>query len=341
MSYGVVYIDGFSHYNTSKIAEKWNIIGTPEISSGNGRHFGDALYLVAGKESVSRGVGSLLMQGFIIGFALKPTAVNIGIKNRWVFWDGSTAQVCFMFNSDGTLSIRRGDFNGTELGVSSQPLSPNVWTYIEFKCVINNTTGSFELRFNGNTVASDTGIDTQNSALARVTTFEMMADNFGFNMYIDDLYLSNLTLPGAAFLGDKAVETRLPDGDGAASQWTPSAGSNYQCVDDNPPNGDTDYVSPSAINDEDLYTFPALDTTSGDVIAVQLVREERKDDPGTPESVGRIRSNGTTYDIAVSGQSPGDSYAFMTEISMEDPDTSSDWTIAGVNAAQFGMKRKN
>ena len=68
-------------------------------------------------------------------------------------FDGATAQCSIVFRSDGAILLTSGGPAGTVLATYTGAFPViNTWYAFEFEVVINNTTGSFAVRKNGNTV---------------------------------------------------------------------------------------------------------------------------------------------------------------------------------------------
>jgi hypothetical protein len=215
------------------------------------------------------------------------------------------------------------------------------WYYIEIKVVIHDTAGSVELRINGATVASASGVDTRNGGTGVVNGFQFGAGHGGSsqrtNANFCDLYVCDGS--GAinnSFLGDCKVECLFPNGAGAETQWTPSAGSNYQNVDETPPNDDTDYNKSNTVDQVDTYAMTDLASTTGLIYGVQYLDYVRKDNAGSRHIAPVARIGGTDY--AGADASLGDSYVYTREIHELSPATAAAFTISEVNAMEFGLK---
>ena len=155
------------------------------------------------------------------------------------------------------------------------------WIFLEFKIVYHPTSGSVEIRSNGNTVAKVTGINTVVSGnnYANSCSFNLVMNN-GPATLMDDLYICDGT--GASnndFLGACKVETNFPLADGTLNTWTPSSGSSGSAmVNEVGSDGDTSYVSSSTASQTDLFKFRAQFT--GKTIGVQVVNVSRLDNYG-------------------------------------------------------------
>ena len=134
-----------------------------------------------------------------------------------------------------------------------------------------------------------------------------------------------------------AVAAIHPDGAGDTTQWTPSAGSNYQNVDEGGLlDEDTTYNSTSDDADQDLYTFANLAGAVTTVAGLQIMVEPRVD-AGSMD-VSTVVKTGTTTSVGSPSTITSTVYVTTTRLLEEDPDTAAAWIPSGVNGAQFGIK---
>ena len=85
-------------------------------------------------------------------------------------------------------------------------------------------------------------------------------------MYVDDLYIDDTTGESAAPPPNLRFPWLPVNGAGSYAGWTPSAGANYECVDEIPPDDDTTYVSTNAADIVDGYTLAGYTLPSNAVI---------------------------------------------------------------------------
>lgn len=111
--------------------------------------------------------------------------------------------------------------------------------------------------------------------------------------------------------------------------------SQYQLVNETDPDGDSSYISDNTLNDISRFTYPAISGTS--VLAVTVWPFVRKDDGGARTIQASIKS-GATLGTSGTDVSPGTNYAYAMLQSLTDPNTGAAWTLAAVNAAEFGVK---
>ena len=229
--------------------------------------------------------------------------------------------------------------SGGLLETGTTQMQSDKWYYLEIKVTVHDTTGAYEVRINGNTDMSDTNVDTKSNA-----TYDTVKDIYfagvagGNHWYFDDMYIANnIGSYVNDFLGDIRVDALMPDGAGSNTDWTPSAGANYQCVDEVDINDDTDYVSETVTTSYDTYSFDDLVPTSGTVYGVCTRMVARKADAGSRSTKTATRISTTEYDHSDT-HSMSDSYLMFRDIWEENPNTASAWTISDINGAEFGVK---
>lgn len=318
----LLFIDGFDHYDDTEVADKWTGgAGIIETTPPAGRTL-----------NAVRQPGLELSfpqtNEFYCGFAFR-TGANADFTMLEIK-ENNDLHLIFRRRNDGRLEIRRAS---VIIATSADPyLSPNTWYYIECGGTIADAGGTAEIRVDGVTAVSFVG-DTQTGVNAFTDNLALVG---GATDYVDDFYfLDGDGTVNNSWLGDVRVETLFPSGAGASSQWTPSAGSNYENVDENPPDDDTTYNEEDTAAQQDTYEFDDLASVLVTVLGVQVSAYVRKTDALSREIRNVIRSGGTDY--YGSAVSVPDTYIFRPEIFEEDPDTAVAWTPAGVNAAEFGI----
>lgn len=271
----------------------------------------------------------------ICGCAIRLITLPVSISRLYSFYDGSTDGVNIRVKSDGTIAAYR---SSTLLGTSTNQLAATNWYYIELKVVTHDSTGTVDIVVNGSNWLSLTSQDTQPGANAYHTAVRLgLNDGAVFTRY-DDMYILDST--GSAnndFLGNRKVITLDPSAAGDTTQWTPSAGSNYENVDDGGlVDEDTTYNETSTDTDQDLYNYGNLSGDVSSVDGIQIVTETRvttgQMDLSSVIKTGVTTSPGTPETVTST------SYITVNRIEEQDPDTAAAWTPSGVNGAQFGIK---
>jgi len=252
-------------------------------------------------------------------------------------YDGTQQGINLRLTSAGELAIYR---DTTSLATTSGlGLAINTWHYIELKVVCNDTTGSYEVRVDGTNVLSASGVDTKAGSNAYHNRFQMVGPGAG-QWRFDDIYI----LDGSGstnndFLGKRRVVGLYPTSDVPSYQdFTCSSGSDhYALVDENPVNDDTDYVEDATSGHKDLWNHSALSGTGTSVAGIQINTMARETD-ATSVGLYTLIKSGATENTGTSEVVASATYRTLRRISETDPDTGVAWTIAGLNAAQFGVQ---
>lgn len=333
-------IESFDHYPTAMIQRKWTgqSSNAPAISAGNGRRGSAALRC----NLTTHGVFKLFdsQATWIVGIALRILDWPGNPSQIVTLRDGGTIQVDVRLNTNGTFSVTR---NGTTLSTSTYAMPISSYVYLEFKATIDDATGSYELRINGSTITSGSGVDTKNTANAsadRVYLALATSTASAPDIYIDDVYICDGS--GSVnndFLGDCRVDACFPNGNGNSSQFVGSDGNstdNYALVDEASMNSDTDYVESSTVSDKDTYAVSNLSHSPTDIFGIQINLFAKKSDAGIRSIQPVIRSGGADTDGTARVLSTD--YTDETEVFEADPDTAAAWTESGFNSAEFGAK---
>lgn len=341
----LIFCDSFDHYTT--VTQKWvnsSSVVTPTIGAVGKNSTNGLTHSYSSSSNAFLRVRRDLPSTYntlIMGTAFKCT--NLDDDTNWgrdciqAAINGSF-QFSVTSNAAGQLEFRRGNWNGSIMQTSGALITPNIWYWLEVKVYIHDTAGTYEVKLNNTTVLSGTNVDTKASASAGAN--QVWLSGFAYNRYTywDDLYVCDTTGDFANdFLTDGArVVSLLPSGAGNYSNWTPSAGSNYECVDEVPPNGDTDYVSAATSGIKDSYAFGDLPISQGYVLGVQYSVFGKKTAGGVEQFKPLFRPASTDYEGTLTALT--DSYAYHTVTQNENPETAAQWTISEVNSAEFGIK---
>jgi len=291
--------------------------------------------------------------GFIIDFTNNYTTMIIGMAGYYSsgtpayhashpifeFSDGTTAQV--RLHGVGE-EIHVYDGAGVKLGETSGcGLTVATWRYIEVKVTIDNSAGVVIIRSDGNVVLNLSGVDTQYSANAQINRlFHRHAFYNNVAGYWDDFYILDTTgdAPHNDFLGDVRVDVLRPNGAGTYTDFTPSAGSNYQNVDEAPgPDDNTTYNQGSSVADQDTYALGGLPSPAGTIIYGSKSQiTVRKTDAGSRECKILTRV-GTTDDLG-DAIVLSDSFTTHTKIFEDNPDDGAAFEDADINGMEVGVE---
>jgi hypothetical protein len=326
------WIEGFEGFGTttdvdiaSLLAAKYTTTGEHTLTTG----FDGGFALGTGSGTLSRAV--TFGTDFFVGLALK-IRVNSSYQPILTI-GGSSGDIVFYTSGDGVLNLKRGEdlLSTTYIpGEGYYYLEDSIWYYVEFKIhQAAGDSGTAEIWVNDvirsqvNTGATDIGA---NSLTIHHPTG---------GAAIDDLYILDSTgADNTTFIGRLArVTTLYPNGD-LTTDWTPSAaGTHYTLVNDNP-DSTTTYISSGVDDAMDVFEYEHL--AAGAIKGLQInTKCCAVDDPMTLAVV--IKSDDTT-DVSHEHSIAVGSYVTVADIISTDPDTSTAWTLTGLQNAKFGVK---
>jgi hypothetical protein len=320
------------HYSTAQPGRKWNITSGPgTVQAGGGRRGTNGLSLA---NTVIFGKVLDAQATWIVGMSLKlATMATFGTGTLIALYDNATEQMSLRMDAAGHLIASRA---GATLGTSVAVFTVGEH-YLEFKVLISDTVGTYEIRLDGVNVLSGSAADTKNTANATADTIRFGDSFLNSTPVMDDVYICDGT--GARnnnFLGDVRVDCLFPSGAGANTGLTPNTGTNFGAVDETTANDDTDYVSSAVVGTKDTYAFGDLSHNPVSVFGVQVVMTAKKDDAGARSIASVTRSAGADTDGA--SQAVSTAYTMYREIIEQNPNGPADWTKTTVNAAEWGAK---
>jgi hypothetical protein len=342
----LLFCDSVRHYSTAaRIAEKWTAASgtSPTVHSTGGRGNGPALRFLASGGNYNyffRKVLSGNAATLIAGFRFTQIGAFSGTITPFVgFRDGGITQVSLAFTSSGNIVAYRGTPTTNLLGTSTNAILLSALDYIEFKATFHGTTGTVEVRVNGSSTGwlNLTGLNTQATANAYANEVIFgQAVGTGNERYFSDIVICDTS--GSVnndFLGEVNVDAYLPTGAGNYAQFTPSAGANWECVDEASPNT-TDYVSSSTAGHIDTYAFADMIGNNPQIKGVVNNLWALKTDSGTVFAKSKYRRNDTDYTGA--NLTPGTTYTALQHVYETDPATGDPWVKGDFNDAEFGVE---
>lgn len=265
--------------------------------------------------------------------------VIMGILNA------TTLRCGIRLNTDGTLQLMDED---GDIGSPSAALSTATWYRLELHLDVSGAGGTHVItaRVNGSDFATannrNVGLSSNRCAVGkRIPTG---TDTTGI-YYFDDLAVnSNTGSFQNSWPGEGSVLYLFPNAAGDNTQWTPSAGSNFQCVDDVTPNDATDFVSSNTLDQIDDYNLGASGISG--VVNVVHVHTRQADNANTALRFRtRIKASAAgTVEESAALNSLG---AYTTNISNFAPEltlydlpgaSTTAWTPTDLDAAQIGIR---
>ncbi len=346
----LVYFDGFDDLGTYSGIEAANkgftvVTGpqSPALIAASITRYGYGQGLLVGSQGYYQVPITSTSHG-ITGFAAYYGNNNTGTMSQIVhFLNNSTTLVKFQWTSFSGRLIEVRNAANTVLGTTVIAQDLTTWDYLEFRVKISATVGEVEIRKNGSSILSLTGLNlgSTNIDTIRIGCYSG-ANSVSEFVYLDDIYIVDNS-DATGFLGETRVVYLLPNADTAQKDFSTSAGSNnYALVSDGPvSDSDTTYVQTVTNNAKDLYELDPMPFTPNSIKGLRLSGNLKS--ILTPTSGKLIlKTGGTTYEGTAFF--PGSSYAtfkYNTSYSLlTNPDTSAAWTTSDIDALQIGIKNE-
>jgi len=355
----IIYIEGFDHYDGTADAGGQMLM--------KGWSIEDTFYIAASGEVV--GDSSVLARRIGTKFAVVHTSIVPSATSRNLTASGPTiimgyayrsnvlganGQLVTLYDGDGDIAVRLNYLSGGSIRLrggavdetsAANVIKANTWQHIEFKVLLHESAGTYEVRVNQVNVLSDSGVDTQ-SGLATIGKLELSGALYSGYMCYDDMFI----LDGSGgknddFRRDCRVDTLLSNGAGTYTDFAPSAGANWENVDD--PDGlggigggdidsDTTHNESKTVGHKDTYNLDnivALGTTIYGVAANSCVR---KTDAGI-KYFKQLTKAGATEDLSAEIAATDNFQIYQKPMDVN-PDDSAAWEEADVNALESGVE---
>jgi hypothetical protein len=343
----MLFLDSFDHYGTSDLPLKWSAVtGAVTINATGGRRGGGGMSLPLATSARKDLAGTKTL---IVGFAIKVstfTTITDPNASPWclTLGNGDGVHLYFAIALDGSISVYRRNGSAStdwqQLGkTTGAVVDPNVYAYLEVKASISATgTGTVKVLVNGANVLNLVNVATISylSATETITRVSVISPANGGTTSVDDLYMCDTSgLSNNDFFGDVRVDAVKPNADGTYGNFTPDSGVNHYSRVNEQVADQLSYVASSTVGAKDSYQFEDLTSIVGVVRGVQIVDVSTKDDAGV-RSIGHLVKSGVSEEYSAAIPLSTDR-KFYTTIHEHDPATGTNWTQAGINAAEFGI----
>lgn len=278
----------------------------------------------------------------IVGVAIKP--VTSFATTYWFLRldneiQGTIPHLAFVVNSSGGIVVKRGDYNGTTIGTSSNgALVVNTWKYIEVKATIHDTTGSVYIQSDGVNVLTVTNADTRNAGSEQVGAVFFGAGGCGNGGGIqDDIYIADTTGSYCNdFLGDCTIFTVAPSSDSSPTNFSTSSGSNHAALLDETSYDASDYVLSDTSTTRDQFNMGDLSRYPDTIHAAVVNSVTRLTDPGSLQLKQFIKSSGSENLSAA--LTPTIQTDTLQHPVYRDPNGTIAWARTAINSMEAGIE---
>lgn len=284
-----------------------------------------------------------------IGFNFNITSITLAASDTNSYGivrleDGTTDGPTLICTTSKKLGINLGSYTGNSFDVPlGDALNEDQIYHIEVKYYLHATEGTAEIRVDGETYSSATGLNTLQSMTA-VDKLEWglkpeSGSGVTFQHFIDDLYIwDNTGSENNNWMGIRYVDTLFPSADTADEDWTRSSGTDsFDLINNVPPDEDNDNLTSSTTGDVSIFDMENLSNANYVPAAVMLGALVEKDTAGDGTFEMGLKSGSTEDNVEKDPVVTNSDY--VTEVFNTDPDGNA-WTATTVNALQTLIRRK-
>lgn len=339
----LLFCDGMDSYGaTADLPKKWNSNNSCTFNATAGNYGGGAVLngTFALSQLVKNFSGPSSGQKIRVGFWFKQASTPGGQYSIWNLTSGAGSDTWLFVDSSGHVQVcQLGSIGGVVLVTGAINVCDNAYHWIEVEVTLaSGATGSATLYVDAILEGTATSVQTLASGSYQPITGggPRWTSSWVSQGYMDDIIVWDDQ--GASFntfpLGKRRIGTVLPNGAGSSTQWTPSAGNNYACVNSGY-NASTPNVSTSSTGDVDLYAQGGLAWSPATVNAVvmNVYGQDAGGGGGVVKAKVATTSTGTG---APSSLATGTNQLFQTPF-YDDP-AGGAWTASDVAGMEIGIE---
>ena len=341
----VLFMDSFDLYSSKAqvIAAGWGSEHPTNIdfSTSSGRFGGGCLTYSGGTTGWVAPVLVAAGSTITIAAALFVNLTGGSAADVVILGQSSFSDNAFRLDVNASGDLSAYNRSGVQVGSTAvAALTDDSWHWFEMQVVIGTTisNGSIEVKINGTSVITATSIDTRGSNVPNVAHISFRGSS-GDTRWDDIIIMDGTGVGMNGFIGDSKIDVLIPNSDSSPSDWTASAGSDFQCVDDGigGSNDDTDYISSSTVGQVSEFQMSNFADNPTAVYCVQARARARKEDAGERTFRLYIESGATVDNGVEMGGTIGYSWR-RNGVWNRNPNGSVVWNKNTVNALKVGAE---
>jgi hypothetical protein len=207
------------------------------------------------------------------------------------------------------------------------------WVYFEMHIKLGVSDGEFTLKASGEQVLQLTGNTGASTSLYRLSLY---ANPYNQDLIFDDIVVNDTTGDDNNFwTGQPRLIRVRPNAAGSNTEWTPSTGDNYTCVDEVTPSS-SDYVTAPASGLLDSYNI-STGVSSTAIINNVILHNVAAVDTGGSNILPAVVVSGVAYYAPASGILT-EQYKIFENVWSKNPHTDQPWTYDDIVNLEIGQK---
>jgi hypothetical protein len=219
-------------------------------------------------------------------FAFQMRIIDVSLNTIFKVYNGGSQLISFdLDNTTHKIQVRNSV--PSTIADGTKTYIANTTYFMQVYIKIADSGGRVLVKYDGNVDLDFTG-DTKGGALSLINGFCLHGRGYFDNAVVDDSVMPEAT----------EICLRKLNGIGNSSNWTPTSGNNYECVDE-VPYSDADYVSEDVADAIDTYL---IEDAPGDLVSVKCVQVQARARKDSDSLLGNmnlvLRSGGADYHSA-------------------------------------------
>lgn len=325
-------LEGFdTHANLASLAATgWSFGGSSALSAAGGTKGTKALDVTGGSHDAYMPLRPDFagMTELFYGFAFIPTTFGTN-PFYTTLMNASNGGVLSLFIRQTSLQVLRSSVVLAEY-TFARALQVGARSYFEFHVVISDSGGVVEVRKDGVSLGTLTGVDTQDQSGPATKIWFASNSSANTSGYIDDIYVCDASgaAPYNTFLGNIACKKVELAGAGTHQDFVASAGTAIAVLTDE--DADADYIGATAVGARSDFTLPAI-ASGQTILAARLVARMAIDDVGSKDVKLGFTSGGT--DGAATKAVAVQTFGTHQHLQTLDPANGLAWTPTSLAAA--------
>ncbi len=328
------------------------VTASGSIVAGGGR-CGTNAYRNTGSGVAGPHVGLIIGDQFAWGqVALRKASTIDGLDDLSFRDAGGGVQVFFRFRSDGSIEFWRGP--NTVLGaflVGTVPavFSQNNYFVLSWEMLCAGSSGGTVRAWvdgveripltAGITTRTNFGSQNPYSQMRVALTGDFRTDDAVFGDGVDSGIpgLPNNAMIPPVHVGGQVAELDSVAGGGFYKEFTPQSGTDHGAMVDGIPPNDAEYNGSAAAVQKDTYTLPDIKIGAGTVYAINIRPRVVKSDAFNARTMRPMFRLAAVDTLGVAQAVPDTQPGWRWEI-FEGSAVATAWTVANVNAAEYGLE---
>lgn len=311
--------------------------------------------IVAAKTGMSSGYCLELLDGDSVRLTLPSSMSDIYMAFKW--WPSEVVysypcNILTFLNSNLTAMTQMNKENYSwpgrfyfVKGNNGTWLATNLWPYYDTQRAVlvevrykpaTDATGVIVVRINGREVINYTGQNTDNAGpVTHIHMGWLSTASWKSHFCLGDLIIDDAAFPGLSY-----TTSMNPSAAGNSAQWSPSSGSNWDCVEEIPASL-SNYIKEDTADQLDLYTMadPAFTPALGTVKNLSVCALNKMSGAPAANKVKlALRTNSTDYTSAAKTPGTDTVPTRSQEIWSTNPNTSAAWTESDLDSLEAGVK---